>query len=468
MTPARASLVSATTLASAMVALGGAAQANIIYSVNGVTNAPVTIDAGETGSYTLVGITSTANMNIRRIAENKGGPPNASTTNVTFSGPITTSSTPIRLNSTAPTTLTQTNSNRNRTFLFTPTERGAASSTVTVAGVNPNNVPGVGYVANSPDTTLVTVNGTGVAPVASVSTVAAGPVRVGTTGTATATVENVGDGNLAGSGSDYNLRGLVSAIAGLFTGGGGALNGGTGLNDQNAGPGATTKADFAFTYAPTARGADSEALTVKLDNGANATTNASGTATVTLAGTAVGPVYAAALDSKANTIASGTEITFGDMGGGVTLHNLLISNISDDNASDLSTRLTVTAEIIGDAASEFSFSLSDFFTGDIGTSTGPATATLRNVVNGSDLGKVSVQFVSKTNAVGTAQLRITTDEGRALGVMGPQVYVYNLIGGPIPEPGTLMVFGSGLLGLVMAVRRRRSGAPTSDAPLLTA
>lgn len=455
-------------MASAMVALSGFANANIIYRVNGVTNAPVTVDIGETATYTLVGFSPIANLNINRVTEAQGGAPNNSTTIVTFSGPITPSSTPISLNSTAATLLDGLRFSLNRAFTFTPTVRGAASSPVTVTGVDPNDALGVGYVANTADTTVVTVNGTGVAPVANVSTVAAGAARVGTTGTATATVENIGDGNLAGSGSDYNLRGLVSAIAGLFTGGGEALNASEDLNDKNVGPDAPTKADFAFTYTPTARGADSQALTVKLDNGANATANASGTDTVTLAGTPVGPVPAAALDSKANPIASGTEITFGDMGGGVTLHNLLISNISDDNASDVSTRMTVTAEIIGDAASEYSFSLSDFFTGDTDASSGPATATLRNVVNGADLGNVTVQFVSRTNTIGPTQLRTTTDEGSALGVMGSQVYVYNQIGDPIPEPGTLMVFASGLLGLVLAVRRRRSGAPTSDAPLLTA
>lgn len=43
--------------------------------------------------------------------------------------------------------------------------------------------------------------------------------------------------------------------------------------------------------------------------------------------------------------------------------------------------------------------------------------------------------------------------------MGSSVYVYNLIG-TVPEPGTLMVLGTGLLGLAFARRRQRIAALT--------
>ena len=59
-------------------------------------------------------------------------------------------------------------------------------------------------------------------------------------------------------------------------------------------------------------------------------------------------------------------------------------------------------------------------------------------------------------SVRSAFIRIETDEGAALGGAGA-VYVYNLIW-TVPEPGTIAVFGAGLLGLAISRQRRRGRA----------
>lgn len=74
MTPAKACFVSASTMATALVAISGGAQANIIYRVNTVTNAPVTSSIGENETaYTQLGQTATAGLNLQRNTESNGG-----------------------------------------------------------------------------------------------------------------------------------------------------------------------------------------------------------------------------------------------------------------------------------------------------------------------------------------------------------------------------------------------------------
>ena len=339
--------------------------------------------------------------------------------------------------------------------------RGSSAATVTSAFTNASNVAGS---VNKASTTTTLVVGTTVAPVASVtSSVDYGQLRAGTSAAAAITVQNTGDGNLAGKTSTFNLGGSVAAATGTFKGAGGTLNGATGLNDSNFGGGAVTSATYSFTYAPTARGSDSTNVTTTLSNGLS-NKNAAGTLTTALSGTAVGPDYGAALNTAGNPISSGATVSFGDAAAGVTKQSLLISNISKDNASTALTNMTITAQIIGDAASEFSFSLSGFFSGNAGSGVGPMTAVLRNAFNSSDLGTLAVQFVSKSGGNASAQLRIQTDEESALGTMGSSIYVYNLIG-TVPEPGTMMVLGTGLLGLAITRRNRRG---KTEAVALTA
>jgi hypothetical protein len=329
-----------------------------------------------------------------------------------------------------------------RVVTFTPTSRGAVTSDWTITGTRVNSP--------SSASSIVALSGKGVAPVVSVSTIDAVARAGGASGAATIGIANVGDGNLSSQPSSVsNLKGTVGGVSpsNPFNGSGGAIN----LGDS-------TSQAFSFTYAPTARGTDLATVTVSTDNGNADGTNTASTSDITISGQAQGPVYNADLGTNGNTIANGATIGFGSLGGGLLTQHLLVSNITPDTGAQSLTNMTVTASIINDPSGEFSFSLSGF---DSQTGSG---GVLRSATNGFNIGDIAVQFTSKAGP-GTAQLRIQTDENAALGVMGSSIYVYDLIyGAAVPEPGTLMVLGTGLLGL--AISRRRRGR--AEAALLTA
>lgn len=361
------------------------------------------------------------------------------------------------------------------TTTYTGTTRGASATanltaTFTNGSTANNNAGG--------QTASYTFTGKTVAPVASLTSTTT-EIRVGTTGSLALTVTNTGDGNLAGTGAAFNLTGKVGSTAGAITGAGGTLNGATGLQDSNFGGGATTSQTFTFNYAPTARGTASTSVAVSLDNGTN-TSNAGGTINATLTAKAVGPVYESKFTTNGatttTTLASngpgtgtapnvevyGGTILFGDQVGGLSLQNLLISNISDDNAGPALTDLNLTSiSIVG--SSEYQFSLSGFASGGTGGGTvgfvdsTTTSFTLNNTKNlGDNTGTIAIQFVSKVGENGLGQLRITTDENAALNGPGT-IYVYDLRF-TVPEPGTIMVFGAGLLGLAISRRSRRGQA----------
>ena len=111
------------------------------------------------------------------------------------------------------------------------------------------------------------------------------------------------------------------------------------------------------------------------------------------------------------------------------------------------TDLTLTSISISDA-NEFSFSLPSGF-----NSKTLSSGVISNTQNSGIAGDIQLQFMTLNSKTGYAQLRIQTDEGAALGGAGT-IYVYDLRW-TVPEPGTLMVFGVGMLGLAISRRNRR-------------
>lgn len=447
--------VSSTATVTAAFANGSTDNTNKAHSsvttFTGTTVAPVqSVTTGGPNVYALPGQTVTRDFTIKNIGDGSlaGATLNGTTSNTLGSGFASVTATgSFALNDgvsgPAATTLTHT-----ITYTGQSTRGTTSTATVTAAFSNGNSAG-----TNASQTVTQTFKAQVVAPVASTTAAptSLGTVRVGTTSTGTLTVKNIGDGNLAGADNGTtllsNLRGTVSVSGNSAFTGGGAVN----LTDSSS-------QTYMFTYAPTARGTQSGTITTALTNGAANGTNAASTASSTVTGTAVGPDYDAAVKGS-GTIINGGTILFGEYAGGLTLQDLLISNLSNDVASKALTDLTLTNVTIT-GSTEFSFSLSGFDSGNTGSyGTSTKNAVLSNLQNGDGQGAISIQFVSKTGGFSSALLRIETDEGAALGGAGA-VYVYNLVWS-VPEPGTIAVFGAGLLGLAISRQRRRGRAFTA-------
>lgn len=426
----------------------GAAQ-TITTTLTGVTVAPVqSITTGGPTVYALPGEVASRDFTIKNVGD---GSRAGATLDGTLSNTLGTgfaSTTATGSYALADGVVGGPATTRTHTVTYTGQSTRGASSNATVTATSTN---GSSDGKNTAQTISQTFKALTVAPVASVaSTVTFGNVRVGASGTATLAVANIGDGNLAGTGSTYNLRGSVGSASGAFSGAGGALNGASGLNDSNGG--GTTSASYSFTYTPTARGAHSTGVTTTLNNGVG-NTNANGTANTTLSGTGVGPVYAAQVDSKA--VGNGATVNFLWGGAPVQFEDLLVSNVTSDTPAGTATDLSLTVEIINDPLNEFQLSLNGSgygHTASFVSSAGGLPATIASI---------SLQFNSKVSGGdGLAQLRISTDEGASFGGAGA-IYIYNLAA--VPEPGTMMVVGAGLLGLAALRRRPRAAAPGASA-----
>jgi hypothetical protein len=429
---------------------GNNASQTITKVFTGQTVAPVqSVTTGGANVYALPGQTVTRDFTIANTGDGSlvGATLNGTTSNTLgggFASVTATGSFALNDGVTGPaaSTLTHTVS-----YVGQSTRGTTSTATVTAAFSN-----GSSAGTNASQTVTQTFKAQVVAPVSSTTAAPTtlGPVRVGTSTTGSVTVKNIGDGNLAGADNGTtlltNLRGNVSVSGSTAITGGGAVN----LTDSSS-------QTYMFTYAPTARGTQSATITTAFTNGSVDGKNMASTASSTVTGTAVGPDFDAVVAGKnasSGAIINGGTILFGDAVGGLTLQDLLISNLSNDAASKALTDLTLTNVTIT-GSTEFSFSLSGFDSPDTGFSTSTKNAVLSNLYNGDGSGSIAIQFVNKAGT-GAAQLRIETDEGAALGGPGA-IYVYNLIW-TVPEPGTIAVFGAGLLGLAISRQRRRGRA----------
>ena len=229
----------------------------------------------------------------------------------------------------------------------------------------------------------VTLPGQGVAPVQSVSAGTA-LVRLGTTGSASVTIKNIGDGNLSGLGADSNLAGTVSAATGTFTGSGATFS----LLDN-------ASQNFSFAYTPASRAVDTAPLAIHFTNGNSDNTNQSQDVTATLSAQGVGPTYQSDLAPN-STLDFGTGTP-----GAITPLILKISNISTDanGGNSALTDLTILSVALSGQDSSL-FKIAGFAPGA--------------VLHEGDLLDLEIDYTGRgPDGTKLASLTITTDEGVA-------------------------------------------------------
>ncbi len=306
-------------------------------------------------------------------------------------------------------------------YVYAPTTRGPNSQTISFTPTN-------GFANGQVPTVSVTLQGQGVAPVISLvgSQTDAGNVRLGTSGTASISVSNIGDGNLSGLGAISNLQGNVSVAASPFFGGPTNFN----LSDG-------ASAQFDFNFAPTVRGPDASGVVVSASNGHTNGSNLAQSLQLQLHGNGVGPQYA-------TSMATNSEIDFGNVST-QALRTLSITNATPDPDLGALTGLTLLSYQISGPDASF-FSLSGFTPG-----------TLLAAGNNIDLGLVF--SAGATPGMRAATLRLSTDENAALGQSGTE-FSYTLAATsvtPVPEPHTVAMLLAGLCMVGVKLRNRRQG-----------
>ena len=324
------------------------------------------------------------------------------------------------------------------TYVYTPTVRGTNSTTVSSPFTD-------GNAGNASGTVSSTLIGTGVAPIASVSSAVTVYGRLGAAGTATASIaiQNTGNGNLAGTGTAFNLNGTITAPT-LGSQFGVISNPGTiSLVDSGT-------STVSLSYTPlSARGNSTSIATISFTDGNSNGTNSSQTVSTTVAGYSVGPTYQSKWNSvvdtptaqaKGATLTSGPTLSMTVAVKSSQTYYLNLSNITVDANGGNASLTDLTIE---------SFSFAGANAGSFSSSFTPGT-----VINegGSILLPITVTGGS-ANGWLNSSLTIFTDESVGLAGQG-DTFTYTLVA-YVPEPASLAALGAGLAGLAWARRRRR-------------
>lgn len=199
-----------------------------------------------------------------------------------------------------------------RVYHYSPTGRGIDTLVVTFT-------PSSAYFKSASDAAAqaktITFKGQGVAPVVSLNSAqaSAGNVLVGTSGTSTLTVQNLGDGNQSGLGDTSNLNGSFGSGAGVFSGTGSTFS----LADS-------TSQLQQYSFMPVVRGVSTLDVSVSTTNGKSDGTNLAQSLSAQLSGKGVAPVVS--LDSSQ---ANAGNVLVGASG----TSRLTVQNVGDGNLS---------------------------------------------------------------------------------------------------------------------------------------
>ena len=298
-------------------------------------------------------------------------------------------------------------------YSYKPTERGGDVESITIT-------------SNGGDNTIKLV-GTGVAPVVSAPTSAgAGPVRIGTSGSVSVTVTNIGDGNLSGLGAISDLNGSLTdpAATGPFAPNADGTGIALGDGESNI---------FTFSYTPTEHAFDTDQINLVLSNGNPSGDNSPITSNIALSGTGIGPEF------EALTNASGgvsLESLLGSMAFGTLT---IVNDTSDPDTGNLDDLTLLDLSILGPDASFFN--VTDFIPGAL--------------LSSSETINLTVSFAPISGRPYDATIRLITDQHAAFGQAGDYFDV-NVTGVGVPDPASGLVFAMGTL--IILLRGARTGA----------